>query len=173
MEFQVKTTLGQKEILAYQRITGKTVQRVKMNVLHWGLVGLGLVGLTASGAALATVQGGAGSLLGLALSTICFVWGINWYRYLVWKVGRRLPADFQQEFLFGEDGMLARSVNEKVSHRYGAIYALAESQDYFVLFLHKGAGYILDKQGFEVGSPEEFATHIQEKTGKQISRVTL
>lgn len=173
MDFQVKTVLGQKEILAYQRITARTVQKVKMNLLHWGLIVVGLLGLTASGAAIGSGASGSGGILGVVLSMICFVWGINWYRYLVWKVARKVPPNLEQEFLFGEEGMVAKTSVEKLSHRYKGFYAIAESREYYVIFLAKGMGYILDKQGFLTGEAEAFGAYIQERTGKPLAVVNL
>ncbi len=173
MGFQVKTTLGQKEILAYQRITARTVQKVKMNVLHWGLIVLGLIGLTTSGAALTMTNFSGGAFFSLSLSMVSFIWGINWYRFQVWKVARNIPANMEQQFMFGEDGMIAKTSSEKVSHRYASFYAIAESRDYYVLFLAKGMGYILDKKGFEIGEAAEFAPFIQEMTGKKLAFVNI
>lgn len=173
MEFQVKTVLGQKEILAYQHIAAGSVQKVKMNLAHWSLIAVGLIGLAASGAGVARGGFAGAGIFGMAVSFLCFIWGANWYRYLVWKVTRKAPLGLEQEFLFGEEGMIARTQVEKVSHRYNAFYALAESKDYFVLFLNKEAGYILDKKGFSVGEPQDFAAGIQEKTGKKITIVKI
>ena len=173
MEFLVKTTLGTTEIMAYQKITGKTVQKVKMTALHWGLIGFGLLRLTASGAALSVARGGAGAVLGIALSMLAFVWGVNWYRYLTFKTARRLPAEFEQKFYFDDASMVAQGGTEKVVHQYGEFRDLAETEDYFVLFLHKGAGYILDKKGFLTGTPAQFGEFIKEKTGKDIPFVKI
>ncbi len=173
MGFQVKTVLGRKEILAYQHITAHTVQKVKMNLLHWSLIAAGLVGLAASGAGIARGGFAGAGVFGVAVSFLCFIWGANWYNYLVWRVSRKAPLGMEQEFLFGDEGMIARTQVEKVSHRYSAFYALAESKDYFVLYLSKGSGYVLDKNGFSVGDPQAFAAEIQEKTGKPLTFVNL
>lgn len=173
MEFLVNTTLGMTEIMTYQKATCKTVQKLKMTALHWGLIGVGLIGLTSSGIALANPQGGVGGILGLVLSVLSFVWGVNWYRYLTFKAARKVPADFHQEFYFDDTNLVAQAGTEKVVHTYRQFYALAETEDYFILFLHKGAGYVLDKKGFAKGEPGQFGAFIQEKTGKTLPFVKI
>ena len=69
--------------------------------------------------------------------------------------------------------MVAQGGTEKVVHQYGEFRDLAETEDYFVLFLHKGAGYILDKKGFLTGTPAQFGEFIKEKTGKDIPFVKI
>lgn len=173
MEFLVKTDLGRTEVLAYQKVSCKTVQKVKMTAIHWGLIVFGLIGLTANGAALGASRGGAGAVLGIALSTVAFVWGVNWYRYLAYKTTRRLPAHVEQKFYFDETGAAAQSGAEKVAHAYGAFRALAETEDYFVLFLDRESGYILPKTGFQRGDSSEFGAFIREKTGKALPFVKI
>ncbi|MFR1052462.1 MAG: YcxB family protein [Lachnospirales bacterium] len=173
MEFLVKTDLGKTEIMAYQKVSCKTVQKLKMTAIHWGLIGFGLIGLTASGAALGVSRGGAGAFLGIALSTLAFVWGINWYRYLTFKTARRLPERFEQKFYFDDTGMVAQGGTEKVVHQYGEFWALAETEDYFVLFLNKFSGYILSKAGFLQGDPAKFGAFLKEKTGKELPLVKI
>lgn len=173
MEFLVKTDLGKTEIMAYQKVSCKTVQKLKMTLLHWGLIGFGLIGLTASGVALGTSGGGSGAFLGIALSTLAFVWGVNWYRYLTYKTARRLPEHFEQKFYFDEANVVAQGGAEKVIHRYSEFCALAETEDYFVLFLNRFSGYILSKKGFLQGDPAQFGTFLKEKTGKKLPLVKI
>lgn len=173
MEFLVKTVLGKTEIMAYQKVSCKTVQKLKMTAIHWGLIVFGVIGLTANGVALGASRGGAGAILGILLSTLAFVWGVNWYRYLTYKTARRLPAHFEQKFYFDETGVVAQGGTEKVVHQYGEFRALAETEDYFVLFLNQSSGYILSKAGFLQGDPTEFGTFLQKKTGKKLPFVKI
>ncbi len=174
MHFQVKTTLGRAEIAAYEAITSKTVQRVRRTLCHWGLIVVGLLCLTMTSVGLAMAGGGAGGVIGIVLGAIAVVWGLNWNRYLVWRTARRVPEGFGQTFFFGGDQVVvAVGQSRQVTHSYRDFRAVAESEDYYALFLTKFAGYLLPKAGFTKGEAAAFGPFLREKTGKDLPFVKL
>jgi len=54
---------------------------------------------------------------------------------------------------------------------YSGIQAVCETEDYFALLLGGSRGQVYDKKGFTWGTPEEFRTLIQRKTGLKIQYV--
>ena len=54
---------------------------------------------------------------------------------------------------------------------YDQIKAVAETEDYFALLLGKSQGQVYDKKGFSWGTPEDFRTLIQQKTGLRVQKV--
>ncbi len=173
MEFEVKTVLGAEAIMAYQKINGKTVERRNVTRIRAGLIAVGVLGLTGSAVAIGAAGFTGAVAFGVILSMACFALGLCWYQYAAWRVARRVPEGFTQEFYFGENGVVGKSSGEQIFHNYSDFIALAEAQDYFCLFLNNKLGYVLPKKGFFRGTPEAFGDFIKKMTGKDLPLVNI
>ncbi len=173
MEFEVKTVLDAKTLVDYQRITGRTVQRKKTAMTRGALFLAGILGLTICAVGIATSGFNTTVLLGTLLSGACVALGAVWYNYTTWRVSRKTPSGLEQTFFFTGENLVASAGEQRVLHGYRDFSALAESEEYFVLFLSSRAGYILPKSGFLKGTPEQFGPFIEEKTGKKFAPAKL
>lgn len=173
MGFEVKTVLDLEAITAYQKITGKSIQKRKTILARSALVVVGVVGLTMCGYAIGTAGVNGTGILGMVLSALCLSMGTAWYSYHTRRLARRIPANFEQHFYFGEENMAATANGQELAHAYSAFKTVAESEDYFVLFQNPKMGYVLPKSGFVKGQPADFSKFIAEKTGKPVIPVTL
>ncbi len=173
MGFEVKTVLNAEALIAYQKMAGRSVLKKRTLVLRGSLILAGVMGLTLSAVALGAAGMTLFVMLGILLSALCLTMGGMWYNYTAGKMAKKTPADFQQDFFFGEENMAAVAGGRQLSHGYGDFMAVAESEGYFVLFLDPRSGYILPKNGFVKGRPEEFGAFIGEKTGKRVTPVKL
>ena len=52
-------------------------------------------------------------------------------------------------------------INSKII--YWKLYKIFENEDYFYLYLDKTHAFLLSKQGFDIGTPEEFREFIKKK----------
>ncbi len=174
MEFEVKTVLDAKTVMDYQRLAGRTIQRSRTVLIRAALVVVGLLGLTLCGFGMAAIGGANLTIgVGVVLSALCLMMGLSWYQYQARKSLRGVPAEFEQRFYFSDAGVVAKSESEQLLHNYSDFCALAESEDYFALFLNRRSGYLLPKSGFLAGDVKAFGRFIQEKTGKEITRAKL
>lgn len=173
MNFEVKTVLTKKEIMAYQRISGKTVQRGRLLGSRGGLIFIGLAGLT--GCAVAGNLSGFNVtvLIGFVLSAMCLMMGINWYGYLTWQNSRGGALGMELTCFFVPEHAVIRSGTVEALHKYSEFIALAESEDYFALFLDVKSGYILPKANFLHGDPAKFRDFLENATGKTVSQVKI
>ena len=70
--------------------------------------------------------------------------------------------------MFDEDGYaVTTSVNEG-RWQYKQIFAVAETERYFILTLSKDYAQAVDKEGMQGGSTAEFRAFIKERTGKPV-----
>ena len=173
MEFLVKTTLGLEQIAAYQKAAGKTMEKGKTLLLRWGLMIFG--GLSILGSVTAICKGfvDPGVIMGIVLGGFALIWGITWWKYQTRRIARQVPPNCEQEFYFNQDGIVANSGGERITHDYSAIYALAESEAYYFIFLDKRSGYVLQKSNFITGTAAEFGAFIQKRTGKKLPFVKI
>ena len=133
----------------------------------------GLLGVGAGLYAIAKIGFSFGPLAAVVLGLVLIVADAKYYQYLAWNNGLRLAKGMEQDFVFEETAVVASTEIEKVVHNYTAFAALAETDKYFVLYLNKYAGYVLTKEGFLQGKPEDFRAFIQQKTGKTIRFVNI
>ena len=75
----------------------------------------------------------------------------------------QIEKENQFTFYFYEKYFKIRNkqLNEKV--KYKQLYKIHESEEYFYLYIDHTHSYILDKQGFIQGEPEEFYKFIKSK----------
>lgn len=166
-----QTTLDRKSMTALARITRKTMRRGRngpVRMLAWFVVILEAF-LTA-----VYIRGGASG------------WPVNLLLGLV-MLGCILGEDYVNgQLLLRQVPSTGRTVNttfpdgNSYTYRtqagegcwlYSQIQAIAEDKNYFVLLLDKTHGQIYDKMSFSWGTPEEFRTFIQRKTGLKMQKV--
>ena len=78
---------------------------------------------------------------------------------------REVNAAFQEKYY------VHRTQGAETWWNYDQIKAVAETEDYFALLLGKSQGQVYDKKGFSWGTPEDFRTLIQQKTGLRVQKV--
>lgn len=79
--------------------------------------------------------------------------------------------DTPMRFFFGEDQFEAFEANGNSSYRYFTLTDIWEDENRFYLFMEEGMKYILQKQGFVEGEPDDFSVWIAGKIGKDIKKV--
>lgn len=167
----IQTTIDQTSMAALAKITRKTMRRGRngpVRMLAWFVVILETF-LTAI-----YIRGGASG------------WTVNLLLGLI-MLGCILGEDYVNGRIILRQVLPAnRTVNttfldgNSYSHRtqagescwlYSQIKVIAEDKNYFALLLDKTHGQIYDKKGFSWGTPEEFRTFIQRKTGLKMQKV--
>lgn len=71
----------------------------------------------------------------------------------------------EQQFIFKfydkYFNIYGKKINSKII--YWKLYKIFENEDYFYLYLDKTHAFLLSKQGFDIGTPEEFREFIKKK----------
>lgn len=77
--------------------------------------------------------------------------------------------DFTCEYMFGADGIEAKSsrpeVNTNANYHYNAIVKAYEFRDAFYLYIDKRQAILVNKNGFTQGNAEELRAVLKEKIG--------
>lgn len=81
------------------------------------------------------------------------------------------PAQREVNAAFQDNCYIHRTQAGETWWNYSQIRAVAETEDYFALLLGRSQGQIYSKKGFSWGTPDEFRTFIQKKTGLKMQRV--
>lgn len=76
-------------------------------------------------------------------------------------------------YVFGEDSFEAARPGVTSTYRYDRISKAYEAPGYFVLFMDKLHGGIIDMGGFTQGTADEFRAFLAEKLGKPVEYVSL
>jgi len=114
----------------------------------------------------------------IILGCFLLVWIPFFHRFQAWLSSKlMLKGDPVFTLDLYEDGYVVSSTtthgepSERFS--YATVMRLYETTEYFVLLLNKRSGYILNKNGFLVGSAGGFRSFIEEKTGETFRRFAL
>jgi hypothetical protein len=81
---------------------------------------------------------------------------------------RLLPGTEHASTVFDEDGYTVKTSVNEGRWQYKQIFAVAETERYFILTLSKDYAQAVDKEGMQGGSTAEFRAFIKEKTGKPV-----
>ena len=116
---------------------------------------------------------GAGPALFLGCS--CLFFGIRTFRQRkTSSFAAALPKyrliGIPTDFTFEDDAFFIRADNDSSSYRYHVISDVWEDKTIFCLF-GTGIQYILRKDAFTQGDPEQFREFIAQKTGKEVEFV--
>lgn len=169
MKFQCVTTYDLPTLYTLNKIGAVVKSRWKS--ILWRLVGLvitvymlfmGVVSLVSLSGM--TVFGVVYLLCGVAIGS----WCLFLYRIRAWYIHRFFMNGTQkQTFRFDEDGyeIYLENSKEKVQEDYSEVVRLVETQRYFLLFLERNVAHILTKDTLTGGTPEQFRTFLEEKSG--------
>lgn len=81
---------------------------------------------------------------------------------------RLLPGTEHASTVFDEDGYTVKTSVNEGRWQYKQIFAVAETERYFILTPSKDYAQAVDKEGMQGGSTAEFRAFIKEKTGKPV-----
>ena len=166
MEFEVRSELDFPQLLALNRLSGKTyrkwISRCSRGI--GGLLGSVLILsnillMQSEGFYIGVVPG---FLLGGVFLAVCF-----FYHYVnAWGSSRQIIKKARQSTVrMDEAGFTEESEMATIHHKYSVFYALYTYSGYFFLFLDKKHAYILPKAAFVRGDPAVFPQFIEEKSG--------
>lgn len=93
-------------------------------------------------------------------------------------MARRMRKNMLQEngvchYVFGEDSFQVSQPGVTSTYRYDRVFRAYEAPGYFVLFLDKVRGGIIDMGGFTQGTADEFRAFLTEKLGKPVEYINL
>jgi len=84
---------------------------------------------------------------------------------------RMLPGTEKAVTTFKEDVYVLETNAGKTEFYYSNIFALAETEEYFVFVFNKNHAQVFDKNNMNGGSVQDFKKFITEKTQKQIQAI--
>lgn len=166
----IQTTVDRRAMTALAKMARKTLRRGRngpVRMLAWFVVAVeGLL-------VYATLRAGGEGWLVNALLGVFMLGCILGEDTVNGLVGLRQVAPGSREVnaAFQEKYYVHRTQGAETWWNYDQIRAVAETEDYFALLLGKSQGQVYDKKGFSWGTPEDFRTLIQQKTGLRVQKV--
>ena len=82
-----------------------------------------------------------------------------------------VPGTAHSVTTFSDDIYTVKADSLETRYQYDNITMLCETDRYFFLFLGKRHGQIFDKRCFQLGTPDEFRTWLERRTGKSFQMV--
>ena len=83
---------------------------------------------------------------------------------------RMMPQLLTSTVEFTENGYHSVTEVGNSDFRYDTIVAIAETDAYFIFIFSKSHAQVYDKNGFEIGTEEDFRTFIQEITALKLQK---
>ncbi len=106
----------------------------------------------------------------LSILTLCILIGFVFWRLYnpiktVQKEIQSEKIENQQEFIFKfyERKFIIYGKKMKSEIKYWKLYKIFETDDYFYLYIDKDHAFLLSKNGFEIGTPNNFREFIKRK----------
>lgn len=107
--------------------------------------------------------------LPLIMAPFVLLWGIFFDHLIAWSSKRNIEKKVGASvFSFDEDGFSEETRAVTTRRAYAEICDICQCKDYFLLFLDEANFYIIKKNSFMIGDPEQFKPFIEEKTGRQV-----
>lgn len=175
MNFKVTLTYGKDEMEEFQRLAGKTEQKgrmLKMRILYLIFAIIGFAGT----AYLWSLGGNYRFAAALPLIFgLLFLYRVFFfYRSVVGMLKDRSAQTLSEvEFLFSEDGFRAKNQYQTVDFDYDKVLRLYETERSFVIFINSKEGYVLRKDAFKLGKPDDFRKFIARKCLEEIQYVPV
>ena len=178
MKFQVQTHYyNEQQLRELITAQGRFGKRTVYYVLGAALLAACLIALWPS------IQAGEGRSALLTILGLAAVYG-----YYLFHLSRSKPTDRSTcrtakraaakmgdkrdavTFTFRDESFVVIGDRAAEEVRYGEVLRAAESDYCFILQIQRGF-FIVPKEDFSVGTPEEFAAFLQEKTGRAVRRL--
>lgn len=172
MELINQTTYDKPTLTALNRLTCQTIQKTKTQATRGICLILGIAGI-AVGILLGRKPDFSPTVASLVMlyGLILFAASLFWSRFQTWTSGRMMSEGMKHcTFTFQEDALVAD--NEAASSRYAYHHftALAEDDQWFVLYLDPKHGIILNKNGFTAGTAKQAHELLEKSTGLTFQR---
>lgn len=110
------------------------------------------------------------------LTLVLFMWALRKLHKFLYKknlkTDKRFASPVEAEYMFSEDSFSYAIGANQGSMEYKLLYKVYESNDFFYLFVNRMEAYIVGKDGFTSGSPEQFRNFMMSKMGKKFSNRT-
>ena len=169
MGFTCRTTYNQKALTAVARAVRKTVRAKasrKVRLCSWVIIGLLLVSLWISWGKTWQTAANCAVIVALLLT--------NWKEDAInayFAKGKALPGTDFAEAVFCPDSFFVKTAAAESKWQYGKIFALAETDGYFLLVMGKNHAMAVEKTNLEGGSISEFCRFIEDKSGRKIQNI--
>lgn len=173
MDYINKTVYDQNALGALNRLAVKTVQKQKTFLSRafcfvFGILGLGIGATLLFGPQQDRSLGTLGILYGVMFLGI----GTFWTRFQTWTSRRMLTLGVKNcTFSFDDFSVTVENEMETNRYLYRNLYAAVEDENWYVLFLDKKHGIVLDKSGFTMGEAAAFRAYLEEKIGQPVEQI--
>ena len=170
--FEIETVYDEKTFLEFQDLINGTlrVNRLKITRILFILVGIMSLVLTfmwiSAKEPVPAIASGIMAALFLLAGIFFDKYTAMGRRHNINRSIRNITYYFDKENYSAEDS--------KGLHKspYTSLVSILESENLFAMMVGKRQGFVLSKDGFKKGTPEEFAEFIQNKTGLTLMKPT-
>lgn len=172
MEFQLTTECDKETMLAFARTAGKTTRKWPMRIRR--CIDFLFAMFLLIEAALLIWLGSDSPIIIVAIPMGLFFLflGIFYYPLTAFQMRRlAMKGSSRKNILLTEEGIFSRTEIEEGKMVYSAFDQLFHYCHYYVLFVDKKHGVILDEKGIQQGNPTELSAFLERKCGKQIANL--
>ena len=172
MSFEVETTYDKPTVQAFQRVLNKTIRYKRIRLVRvvdilMGCASLiyGLLWLWARTQADVSIFP---AVSGLALGVVFLLIGAFYEAYIS-RGGRHMVNHTPTviRYSFDKHGYTTKTGKNSTRSVYGILKILCADERYYVLMLDRRRGFVLDREHFLSGNPEDFGPFLEERTGKK------
>lgn len=113
-----------------------------------------------------------GMAVSMALMVLLYAW-VPLSSLISAKNAMKTPKAMQNvnQFLFYEDHFVNNDINSTATERYDMMYMAVETKDYFYIFNSDHSAYIIPKDSFLFGLPEDAGRMLHAKFGSRFRKV--
>lgn len=173
MEFVFETIYNQKAMATMARALRKTLRKkrnLRSHILGWIIVVLRiLLAWPISEGEVVIEFRTIITWLAVLVIAIVLIWEDQINGYMARK--RMLAGTDKAASVFTEEGYSSTTEVGKSEWNYDKVFALAETDEYFVFIFSASHAQVYDKQSLSGGTAEEFRTFVEKKTGKKIEKI--
>ena len=172
MELINQTTYDKPTLSALNRLTCQTIQKTKTLVTRAVCLVMGVGGIVV-GIMLGRQPDFNPTIASLIMlyGLIFFAASLFWSRFQTWTSGKMMSQGMKHcTFTFEEDALIADNETATSRYAYHRFTALAEDDNWLVLYLDPKHGIILSKKGFQKGDAAQARELLEATTGLTFRR---
>ena len=112
------------------------------------------------------------AVIGLYLGVQLFWMGVTYYDYFAKQAMKKIPANaLRNYYSFEDEQIVISNPMRSGSYPYSQFGVVCETKDYFLFFINRQNGYVMEKRGIENGTVEELRELLNRKLVDPVVRM--
>ena len=163
----------------FQQVAARRVNPAYYRGLRFAYLAVGAGALAIGVYYAATVLGGDYDVVAVALAVIgvylgiqLLITGVRYYDYFAQRAMKNIPPlALRNYFSFEEEQIVISNQMRSGSYPYSQFGFVCETRDYFLFYINRKNGYVMEKRGLENASPDELRELLNSKLADPVVRL--